>query len=180
MAQFVAFAPKVEVNGETVLSIVDGMGTFKEKALTILASNGIKAPKPGDWYPQQFWLNAFKTISEQVGANTLFTIGKKIPENAKFPPAIDAIEKALGAIDMAYHMNHRGGEIGNYGYSADGPKGAKMVCKNPYPCEFDRGIIEAMATRFKPKGSIVVRVKHDDSAPCRKKGADACTYLVSW
>ena len=31
----------------------------------------------------------------------------RIPANAKFPPQIKTIEDALGAIDMAYHMNHR-------------------------------------------------------------------------
>ena len=36
MAQFRAFAPAVEVNGETVLSVVDGMGSFKAGAMKIL------------------------------------------------------------------------------------------------------------------------------------------------
>lgn len=179
MAQFKAFAPGVKVNGETVYAIVDGLGLFKAKALEILADKGIENPQPGQWYSQQAWLDAFKVISETIGANTLYNIGLKIPANAQFPPDIDNIEKALSAIDMAYHMNHRGGEIGTYGFEKTGPKSVKMVCKNPYPCDFDRGIIEAMAKRFKPAGSVVV-VKHDDSAPCRKKGQEACTYLVTW
>jgi hypothetical protein len=31
MAQFKAFAPNVVVNGETVLSVVNGMGVFKKR-----------------------------------------------------------------------------------------------------------------------------------------------------
>jgi hypothetical protein len=180
MAQFIAFAPGIQVNGETVLSIVEGMGTFKDKAVKILSDNGIKNPTPGAWYPQQSWLNAFKTIAESVGASTLYMIGKKIPENAKFPPAIDNLEKALGSIDVAYHMNHTTGNIGTYKLAEYKEKAARMVCENPYPCEFDRGIIETMCQRFKPKGSIIVQVKHDDAKPCRKKGASSCSYLVSW
>jgi hypothetical protein len=179
MAQFKAFASGVQVNGETVYSIIDGMGAFKQSALKILAQNNIADPKPGQWYSQQDWLNAFKTISDTIGSQTLFMIGKKIPENAKFPPEIDHIEKALGAIDVAYHMNHRFGEIGTYGFKKTGDHTATMVCKNPYPCDFDRGIVTAMATRFKPAGSMPV-VTHDDGAPCRKKGADSCTYHVKW
>ena len=179
MAQFKAFAPGVEVNGETVLSIVDGMGVFKNAAFKILSENGISDPKPGNFYSQQAWLNAFKQISATVGSNTLFSIGQKIPENAQFPPEINSIDKALAAIDVAYHMNHRGGEIGNYNFEKTGDKSAKMICNNPYPCDFDRGIIEAMTKKFKPAGSMVF-VDHDDSQPCRKKEGESCTYIVKW
>ncbi len=180
MAQFVAFSPEVEVNGETVYAVVDGMGTFKSVALGILADNGIVDPKPGAWYPQQNWLDAFEKISDALGPNTLFNIGLKIPENAIFPPEIETIEQALQAIDVAYHINHRGGEIGEYRYQCIGLKSAKMICPNPYPCAFDRGIITAMAKRFKPKDCAMVNVTHDDSACCRMEGAESCTYLVTW
>jgi hypothetical protein len=180
MAQFIAFEPNVEVNGETVLAIVDGMEAFAGRARQILAQCGIVDAKPGGWYRQQSWLDAFRIIAKTVGPKTLFLIGTRIPENANFPPQIDSIDKALAAIDVAYHMNHRGGEIGTYGYKSTSSNSATMVCKNPYPCDFDRGIIEAMAKRFKPKGSLIVRVSHDDAAGCRKEGGDSCTYRVTW
>jgi hypothetical protein len=180
MAQFIGYAPGVEVNGETVYAIVDGMGAFRSVALAILAENGIVDPQPGLWYPQQSWLNAFKKISEKLGANTLFNIGLKIPLNAQFPAEITTIEKALQAIDVAYHLNHRNGEIGEYRYQANGSKAAKMICRNPYPCAFDRGIIAAMANRFKPKTSALISIKHDDVGPCREKGEELCTYNVTW
>jgi len=179
MASYKAMAPGVEVNGETVLSVVNGMGMFKSKALDALSAAGIKSPAAGNWYPQQAWLDAFKKLSSMVGNGTLNMIGRAIPQNAKFPPEIDGIEKALAAIDVAYHMNHRGGEIGHYTFQKTGEGSSKVVCTNPYPCAFDRGIIEAMSARFRNRASNVV-VRHDDSAPCREKGADSCTYLVTW
>ncbi len=179
MAQFKAFSPKVEVNGQTVLSVVDGMGAYKATALDILKQNGIDNPQPNHFYSQQAWLDSFKKIAEHFGPSTLLIIGKKIPENATFPPQIDSIEKALAAIDIAYHMNHRGGEIGHYQFTVTGNQTGKMVCNNPYPCDFDRGIITAMAVRFAPKDTNP-KVTHDDSQPCRKKGANTCTYLITW
>jgi hypothetical protein len=179
MAPFKALSPKVEVNGETVLSVVEGMGIFKQRALMILEENGINNPAPGQWYMQQSWLDAFKKISDTIGANTLFQIGRKIPESAKFPPEIDNIHKALAAIDIAYHMNHKGGEIGHYKYEKIDDHSASITCDNPYPCAFDKGIIQAMADKFKPKGSSVI-VDHDPSKPCKSKGGDSCTYIVKW
>ncbi len=194
MAQFKAFEPGIEVKGEAVLSLLDGMGSYKSMALKLLSDVGIDDPRAGQWYPQQAWLDAFRKIHDGVGDSVLFTIGTKIPSNAQFPREIDGLEKALQAIDVAYHMNHRiGGKtmfdpgsgrmlegIGHYGYEKAGDKMVAMTCGNPYPCDFDQGIIDAMARKFKPAGSLFIKVKHDDTRPCRKKGADACTYRVEW
>jgi len=179
VAQFVAFSPAVEVNGQTVLAVVAGMGAFKDIAHEILTDKGIVDPQPGEWYSQQSWLDAYKDVAEKLGAKTLTQIGKSIPENADFPPDIDTIEKALASIDVAYHMNHRGGEIGHYNYTQVDEKSGKIVCDNPYPCDFDFGIITAMARRFSPQG-VFADVSHDDTQPCRKKGAETCTYMISW
>ena len=179
MRVFEAAAPNVEVNGETVLAIVAGMGSFSDRAERILASHGLVEPKPGHWYKQQAWLNAFRDIAGTLGPNTLYRIGLQIPERAQFPPEIASIDQALSAIDVAYRMNHRGGEIGNYHFESTGANSARMVCRNPYPSDFDRGIIQAMANRFKPANSFP-RVELDGSAPSRRDGAESCTFLVSW
>ncbi len=179
MAQFKAFAPKVEVNGETILAIVEGMGLVKQMGLRILADQGINDPQPGHWYPQQAWLNAFQTIAEKVGPATLLAIGKTIPLNARWPGHLDTMEKALASIDAAYHMNHRGGDIGSYRFEKTGPNSGKMICRNPYPSEFDRGVISAVARKFARSG-VVLSVTLDETAPTRKNGADSCTFLIEW
>jgi len=167
------------VNGQTVLSVVAGMGAFKDAAIRLLERHGISNAQPTAWYPQQAWLDAFREIAQKIGAKTLQQIGRSIPRNAKFPPGIDSVEKALTSLDAAYHMNHRGGEIGHLAFTKTGPSKGTMVCQNPYPCEFDAGLIEAVANQFKPAGSMV-RVDHDPSKPCRSRQGESCTYIVSW
>jgi hypothetical protein len=179
MPQFQAYSQQVMVNGQTVLSVISGMGAFRETAVQILQRNGIRNPAPTAWYPQQAWLNAFREIANTIGLNTLYQIGKSIPGSAKFPPGIDTVEKALASIDIAYHLNHRSGEIGHYSFEKTGPSKGTMTCKNPYPCEFDRGLIEAMASQFKLAGAII-RVQHDSAKPCRSKQGESCTYAISW
>lgn len=183
MAQFEPFAPNVEVNGETVLSIVNAFPEYlMSMALKILEDNGISNPVPGQWYSQKAWLGSFHEISKKFGANTLFEIGKVIPANANFPPEIDNLEKALGSIDIAYHMNHQNGDIGYYKLvSFDAAKKeAVMECKNPYPCDFDRGIITTMARKFRPENSNLPTVTLDTSKPSRLDGGNASWYFVRW
>ncbi|MEO1054139.1 MAG: hypothetical protein AAFX87_26105 [Bacteroidota bacterium] len=179
MAQFEQFAPNVEVNGETVLTTINSFPNFmRTMALKMLQECGINDPQPESWYCQKAWLNSFREIAKKYGGHTLFEIGKKIPANAKFPPQIDNIEKALASIDVAYNMNHRNGDIGFYKmvYHDRTNKTIKMHCKNPYPCDFDRGIITTMARKFEKS----VSVELDRSKPSRNEGADDSWYIVSY
>ncbi len=178
MAQFKAFSPKVEVNGQTVAAVVKGMGAFKATAMAILRANGLTDISDGTWHRQQAWLDTFAEITKKSGPATLTQIGRTIPECAKFPPEVKDLETALKAIDVAYRMNHRGGEIGCYKFEKIDAKSARMICRNPYPCDFDKGIISAMASRF--ANGRVVKVEHDGQAECRKKGAESCTYSIKW
>jgi hypothetical protein len=175
MAQFIPFDEKVEVNGRTVLSIKKGMGAFADVADEIFTEHGLGNVKEDGWYPMKLWLDCFKQISEEIGDKTLFQIGQKIPESAEFPPQINDAHGAIQSIDVAYHMNHRGGEIGSYIYSKLSETSAKVDCPNPYPCEFDKGIILAMARRFQPNA----RVTHEPGS-CRKEGSNTCVYKVEW
>lgn len=179
MAQYKPFATNVEVNGETVLATVNSFPEFmRDAAMQMLASKGIMNPAPGNWYKQEAWLESFKEIAEKYGTNTLFEIGKSIPANAKFPPEIDNIEKALTSIDIAYHMNHRNGDIGFYKMASHdtATKTIVMHCKNPYPCDFDRGIITAMSRKF----IAGVKIELDTTKASRKDGADDSWYIVKY
>jgi len=169
----------IEVNGETMRAMVEGLSELAPAARRILAKHGVDHPIPGHWYPQQAWLDAFREIAETLGPNTLFRIGLKILDLANFPPEIHTVEQALASIDVAYRMNHRGGEIGSYDFERTGPCSGKVVCRNPYPSDFDRGIIQGVAHRFMSESSRLA-VHLDYTAPTRKAGGDSCTYLVNW
>jgi len=179
MAQFKAFDPKVEVVGQGILVLIEGVGEFRPTALQILAEHGIRDVQANQWYPLQAYLDAYRQVAERVGPVTLKLIGKKVPEVALWPPEINSVEGALASIDVAYHMNQRGGDSGSYKFTKTGERSGKMVCHNPYPCPFDIGLVEATARKFAPAGARV-RVTHDDTQGCRQKGGDSCTLLISW
>ncbi len=179
MAQFKAFSSKVEVLGEVVLSLVNVMGAFKSVSIEILRENGIVDPQPDKWYSQQAWLDSFKVIAKKVGPNTLYQVGRQVPQQYRFPPGIDSLESVLAGLDPAYIVSHRGGDVGHYRFKVMGLNVGQMTCDNPYPCDFDRGIISALAERFEPPGSLI-DVRHEQNAPCKKLGADSCIYTISW
>jgi hypothetical protein len=197
--QYRAFEPGIEVNGRTVYAVVDGFKTFRRVAKRFLADEGIGEVAPsGDyqidmdgWYPQQSWLRAFERIGADVGEAVLYDIGMSIPANAEFPPWVVDVETAIKSIDIAYHMNHRkhgramfdvaSGRmlegIGHYGFErVEGKNEIVSICRNPYPCSFDHGIVTSMARRFAPSALV----DHDPVRPCRRLGDDSCTYRVRW
>lgn len=183
MAEYIPFDENVEVNGQTVLSVVNGVNEmFFANMQQILSSNGINSPKSGEWYSQKDWLLSFKEIGNIIGNYTLFAIGKSIFENADFPEEINGLKSALESIDVAYNQNHRGGEIGYYKLVSFDEKRneAKMECKTPYPCSFDRGIISSIVRRFAPTNSVNQEVELDEEKNNKNTGADSSWYNISW
>ncbi|MCH2044846.1 MAG: hypothetical protein MK212_12075, partial [Saprospiraceae bacterium] len=190
MAEFVAFNPIVEVNGQTMLSFVNCISRGKALRAKILANHNL-IPQANQWFPMQLWLNAFKNLADTVGELNLFLIGKSITKNAAFPP-IKGLEQALSSLNVAYHMNHRlEGKImfnSTTGNMLDGigqyellhfdpsERTATMKCSNPYPSKFDEGIIYELVNKFKPKDSTQHEVKIDINQERRSKGGDSCTY----
>ena len=191
--------PGIEVNGESLGATVDAFKQYPAVVSKYLVKYDLVKtvngkPEPIDrsaWYPFDKWLAAYQQIAKEIGINSLYTIGKKIPENAAFPPHLTDIRSALGSVDIAYHLNHRKNGapmfdpatgvmlegIGHYRTQFFGnERRATVVCEEPYPCEFDRGLITALANRFEP----MAKTLHDNSAPCRKKGESSCTFQVSW
>ncbi len=197
--QYEQCEPDIEVNGESLGATVDAFRQYPSIVSKYLVKYGLVRTVNGKpesidrsaWYPLDKWLACYLAIAKDVGLNSLYTIGKKIPENAAFPPHLADIRGALASMDIAYHLNHRkkgvpmfdpatGTMLEGIGHiRVDCPENerrATVVCEHPYPCEFDRGLVTALATRFEPMAKTV----HDNAAPCRKKGASSCTYIVSW
>ena len=179
MAQYIAFDSKAEVAGAALLAMLDALKWNQTAALEILNKYNIVNLQADGWYPHQAALDTHREIAETIGVHNLYQIGTKIPENAIYPPDIDSLEKALATLDIAYHMNHRGGEVGHYELIKMESHQAIMLCHNPNPCDFDRGIIIATARRFATTGASV-SLKHDESQGCRKLGGESCTYIVEW
>ena len=177
--QYVCFDPRTETSGRGVAVIFNAISSYLvEDARIILARCGIEQLDPDGWYSGQAFLDAFKIVAEQIGENTVHMIGKVTPSTALWPPEISTVEQALASINVAYHMNHRNGEIGNYVVQSVSANRAEIFVDCPYPCAFDMGLLEATVERF--VDNAIVFVRHDDSGKCRAKGDEYCRYIVEW
>lgn len=183
MSTYDAFDQSVEVNGQTVLTIVEeAMGRFsteyRERALEALATEGITDPDPAEWYPQQTWLNAFETIADELQPHVLDRLGEQLPDVAEWPNDLETVPEGLRSIDEAYRDNHRGGEIGYYQFEQTDDREGEITCHNPYPCPFDRGLIRGVAKNNASVDSFVFIEETGET--CRRDGDDTCVYTVYW
>lgn len=176
MAQYIAFTPNVEVKGISILGIIETMG---EEVIPIFEKHNLVDISPDEWYNQQEYLNAYKELAELNFMN-LVAIGMKVPDHAVWPPHIKTVHDALASVNVAYQMNHRGGEIGSYDYTALGDQQGVMVCHNPYPSDFDYGLIYRIVQKFRTDERNNITVKRDNKSPNRLTGADSCTYHINW
>jgi hypothetical protein len=182
MGRYEALDDGVEINGQTVLAMIEGVSRFSEtyrrRVREALAEHGVSDPAPGEWYPQQAWLDAFGALAADLEPHLLDRIGEQIPDTADWPSDVETVEAGLRSIDEAYHRNHRGGAIGYYRVTDVGERTAELTCRNPYPCPFDRGIVRAVARRFAPVEAFVFVEETGDD--CRRAGDETCTYTVYW
>lgn len=178
MAVYKAFSPNLEITGQVIIGLIDGMGAFGNMALQILGQHGINNPQGDQWYRLQDYLDAFKEIASKTGPKTVQQTGRRIIDVAKWPPGVDTFEKALNALPQAYQMNNRGGDPGKYEYIKTGETKGKVICNNPYPDEFDMGLLMGIASKFMAGKGVTIDI--DNKEPMRSKGGDSTTFLLSW
>ncbi len=177
MAQFVAFDSAVEVRGIMVEAFFLAEG---DSIQPILQELGVTHIDPYGWYPHQWVLDLFREVAQREGGSmNLVHIGAAIPEQAEFPPHVDNIEAALNLVDAMYRLHHRGGNAGEYTVSRITPRHLTVACHTPYPSDYDYGLIYALTKRFRPRRSVFV-VRRDDETPSRITGGDTCLFHVTW
>lgn len=179
MERLTAQDPSAEVIGQAMLAFVEC--TNSDEIAPLLTAQGLNRIEPQTWYPLQPYLNVFRAIIDQrSGAMfNLVSVGTKVSEMALLPPQMDSIETAMRMVDAGYQINHRNGNVGHMTANFLGPRMVEVVDSSCYPDDFMYGVLFGLARRFKSEGDDLV-VRHMTDRPCRKQGADSCTYLVTW
>jgi len=170
------FAPDATVSGGNILSMLAAMGPFRKRGEYLLEENGIGQVSAEGWYPLAAYVRSLRAIGEKMGPNTLFQIGRQIPNHVPLPPGLDTFEKVLASFGQAFDMNHRGIQPGTITFAVQNPRTATITTGTPYPCDFDRGVIAGFfqhLLRTRPNVEPVA------TEPCKARGGETCTYAVT-
>lgn len=184
-----------DISGRGVMGILNAFGQFKALASQLLLSEGIGRKgedglvvlEPDSWYPMDAYLRALTKAHAQMGDSVLHQIGVSVAR-AVWMPSITNLQLLAETLDVGYHMNHRRfgrpmwdpvakhmrDGIGHYKYTEGREHRLQFEASNPYPCSFDKGLLFGCLRMLNIAGAIL----HDDSLPCRKRGAAACIYIV--
>ena len=166
--------PGATVSGGNILSMLAAMGPFRKRGEQILEEHAIKEVQAETWFPLAAYVRSLETIRDRMGPNTLYQIGRQIPNHVPLPPGIDTFPKVLASFGMAFDMNHSG-MAGVITYTLHGDRNATIVTGTPYPCDFDRGVISGF---FHKLLSTRIVVDKDLDLDCKAKGGETCTYKV--
>jgi len=190
-------SPQFEALGGLMRSYVDAFKLFPHVPQSILLKHGIGRLERGVYeldtsinYPFDKVLDALKEICALVGDKKIFEIGQEIIKNAVLPPGATDIVSAMKIFDAGYHLNHRRNGvpmfdvtkgtmlegIGHYRCVSAEESRVVMELDVPFPCEFDRGIMQAWAQRFERSALVT----HLEPKVCRNNGALKCRYEVTW
>lgn len=167
--------PDATVSGGNILSMLAAMGPFRRRGEQILGEYGIHEVTPEAWYPLRAYVDSLQTIGEKMGPNTLFQIGRQIPHHVLLPPGIDTFEKVMASFGMAYDMNHRGVKQGVIPFSITDSRHGTITTGTPYPCDFDRGVIQGFFAKLLSTRPTVNPV---EGKPCKARGGETCTYEI--
>jgi hypothetical protein len=164
------------VSGGNILSMLAAMGPFRRRGEEILAEHGISNVAVEQWYPLRPYVESLQMIGQKMGPNTLYQIGRQIPNHVPLPPGIDTFEKVMASFGMAYDMNHRGVKQGVIPFTIADPRRGTITTGTPYPCDFDRGVIHGFFAKL-----LNTRPTVDPAPdqPCKAKGGETCTYSIS-
>lgn len=171
MELFEAPTDDAQVRGAAIRSVLEGVpSAFEGRAERILADHGIDNVATDEWYSMQSYLDAYRTIVDEIGEVTLQEIGRTTPETAEWPPGVETPLDALQSIDDAYHMNHEAADIGSY-EARPTADGARVECRTPYPADYEAALVEGTADLF-ADGPVRVRERVRDGT--------RCVFDVSW
>jgi len=171
-------ATNAEVSGAVVAAVVDLLDDLpsddRSRATSIFAEHGLSNPDPDEWYSLSAFVDAVEAVDRtlDVGASDL---GARAARAVTVPETATDVPGALAVLDDAYGETHRGEDLGGYGFRQIGDDDGRVECDTPYPCAFDRGLVEGVADRV-ASGFVCLR----EVGVCRSEGGDRCTYELSW
>lgn len=175
----------VNVYGETVLTVLDGLQTLpddrEDACREIFDAHGLADVHSDEWYSRQPLLASLREIGYSLGDETLTRLGRRVPKTTIWPADVTSPAEALASINKAYQLNHHGKGSGVYDFRQTGDRRGTVTVTTPYPCAYEMGIVEGALHELTSLDSTDTSVEvYEVGTTCRKDGGRHCTYDVQW
>ena len=170
--------PNVEVSGRNVLAILENMQA--EDIRPYAEKYGLTEIDPQQWYPAQDWLSLMNDLAQNTNfMQNIVAIGMAVAENVHLPPNMDCFIKFLNMWDDIYHMQHRGGEIGNHHVKKIDDSYYEVSFTDIYPDLLSYGIAHGFARRLLPKGTFV-KIWYDENVRRQDENDELTVMYLQW
>ena len=177
MDSFVAFDPRSEVSGAALLAFFHCM-TYQE-ILPYLESDGLSKIDPKNWYPVQTALNVLLDIAANNGSAMFdfVSIGIAATDYMRLPEHYRDLDpaQALELFNEVHHMNHRGGDVGDYSFEVLEPGHIHVLARMPYPDDLVYGMLYGMLGHHLPAETYFT-VAYDAETPRRSQGGKVTAF----
>ena len=70
--------------------------------------------------------DVFAALPAGVGPFAIYDMGAQVAHDAKFPPEVDSIERALTQVNAFHRRGHRGAKVGSYIFEKTGEDSGTM------------------------------------------------------
>jgi hypothetical protein len=179
MTNKIKYDMNAEVTAKLPLGVFEVLRRLGVDPQPFIERHNLENLQADSWLPISDYLALLEDV--QKNANnyyTLISVGSKIPELADKMPETFTLQDLFRNMNDSYHINHRNGEIGNYFVEFLAENHIRVIAQNPYPSDFDYGLVWGGAKYFAPKGTFVKVVRAE--SPSRLKGDDHCIYDITW
>jgi len=181
--KYIAFDPKAEVNGYSLLGFSQCLR--KEVVQPLLEAHGLANIDPAGWYPVQDWLDVLNDLAEERPGQAMFdfvAVGMKVAETTQYPPEFKGLPLpkifTIGN-EQFRSLQHRGGDVGEIVLEVVGSKHVIQKVRTAYPDDFWYGLFYGFTRLFLPPGTHFT-LYYDPEIPRRDEGGEWTLIHVTW
>ena len=139
---------------------------IKAVAREFMTRHGLGTISVDDWYPMQSYLSMLQDVRDELGEESLYSLGRAIPYVIDVDPALlRNVETVLEGVNIAYYSVHKGGDLGSYKVEKIGMDCYHMICNTPYDHTLDHGILVSFIERAKARGEWKVDLQPMEFSP---------------
>lgn len=165
--------------GEWVESLPEAI---RPKAELLLRETGLEPGLREGWHPLEPILEWLDRLLAEFGEEPVRLLGRRYLQQTRLPPRLESFERALQTLEITFHLNHRGGDVGVCLFRFRGPRQGELSIQSPYPCPFVVGLLEALGERFLPEGTPPLRIQRRDLPPQvgLEEGPPMLAFHLAW